>query len=91
MQIPTDLLPLGLLNLEHAVVKIEAWRSIRRIGMTMRYVKIAEHYKVEAVERLREVSRTADTRSGEEAGDRDAAVSPPEFSHSAGKGFARCP
>ena len=41
MQIPTDLLPLGLLNLEHAVVKIEAWRPIRRIGMTMRYAKIA--------------------------------------------------
>jgi hypothetical protein len=27
-------------------------RLIRRIGMTMSYVKIAEHYKVEAVERL---------------------------------------
>ena len=87
MQIPTDLLPLGLLNLEHAVVKIEAWRSIRRIGMTMRCLKIAEHYKVKAVERLIEVSRTADARGGEEAGDRES----PEFSHSAGKGFARCP
>jgi len=47
----------------------------------MRYVKIAEHYKVEAVERLREVSRTADARSGEEAGDRESF----EFSHSAGE------
>ena len=73
MQIPTDLLPLGLLNLEHAVVKTEA---NRRIGMTMSYIKIA--LQSGAVERLREVWRTADARSGEEAGDRES----PEFSHS---------
>jgi len=41
MPIPADLLPLGLLNLEHAVIKTEGRRTIRRIGMTMRYVKIA--------------------------------------------------
>ena len=42
---------------------------------------------MEGVEQLREVSRTADARSGEEAGDRES----PEFSHSAGEGLCEMP
>ena len=42
---------------------------------------------MEGVEQLREVSRTVDARSGEEAGDRES----PEFSHSAGKGLCEMP
>ena len=50
------------------------------IGMTMRYVKVVEHYKFEAVERLEEVSRSADARSGEETRGTDGAVGPRTFS-----------
>ena len=42
---------------------------------------------MEGVEQLREVSRTVDARSGEEAGDRES----PEFSHSAGEGLCEMP
>lgn len=51
---PDEVFPMTYENLDFAnrVTILQRILGHSEIGMTMRYVKIAEHYKVEAVERL---------------------------------------